>query len=285
MNARRSASTVIGFGVVGLLPLLVAGQCADPGRLEFTQHPANVSVPPGATATFSVAVETDFPDIVIAWSRADGSGAAFAPIDGVSGTTLSVGPVTIDDDDGARFRATATPYDSSGIEMTDRSRVSNEAVLSVVPVAGEYRYVRITQTSDEPGNVAVDGMLLYRSGGDGFFLSQVHVAPDGEPDGPVASRVLGVAQKQCEGLPRADWDASTFTPLLGEGSQLIASFDDLEVIEEGNQLTVFVCADHDSATWTLEVGKSVDAPDDQWVGIISGQYQTATVTVPKLKVQ
>lgn len=263
-----------------LLGALTACTVGDEGfTIRFSQHPADITVHEGETATFSVVLDTLFTDPQTSWQRANAPNAAFTTIPGATGTVIHVGPVGIAGDHGARFRAVATGFVAGDLTGQPVTATSNAATLTVVPAvaSGTYQYVRITQTSSDDANVAVNGAsLLNVATGQIAYLEQVHIDPGGDAGNEA---VLGPPANQCLGRPRAEWDTTTFAELLGEGSQLVASFTGLALIETGRSLSVHVCSDEQSSTWRLEVGTTPSGP---WFVLLHEALDTSTVSVPNL---
>lgn len=279
---RRHSSFVAIITLAALVPSIVGCLAAGEGgfRHRISHHPIDATVTAGETAAFSVILDTEFTSVSIGWERADGPEAEFTTIAGASGTVLQVGPATVEADDGARFRAVAIAFEIGDIpgDGVERRATSNVATLTVVPApgGGEYRYVRVVQTSTAAADVAVDAVALEDAANDRtVFLAQVHDPPNGASyDG-----VLGQADNQCVGRPRDAWDETTYAQLDGAGGQIVASFAELARVESGQSLTVHVCSDGMSATWNLEVATSSSGP---WVLLIRDGVATATVTVPNL---
>jgi hypothetical protein len=158
---------------------------------------------------------------------------------------------------------------------TDPNCVPNETgtdaggdTAADTPQFQTYHYILIEDLDNEasgprPG-ADIDGVELLH-GGTRSYLAEIEESRNGGEVAPGANadfnNAIGQPEGQCVGRDDSEWDLETFVSLGGEGGYLLAYFDDLAPIENGDTITVTASSDTASNEWQLRVGVGTSATD------------------------
>ena len=155
---------------------------------------------------------------------------------------------------------------------------------------GEYRYVMVQDMENHDissvthtGGVDIYGLQLV-AGDRVLNASRIYDCSFGAGDNALArdcDQVLGEPEGWCS----LDSNVPDFVSLGGEPGQVIVSFGDLEVIREGDEITVFECGlpEPDEGEWyNVYLSTDPDMPFETWVPVCMWETGVASCEVPAL---